>query len=83
MIMRRLCRRMGFELPVVDANALLSNTGALQAEAKKAVDCLHKYGVMILKDPRVDERENDVDTAKLEIPGLDGEVLRVALEDIL
>jgi len=47
------------EAPVIDAAAFLDNTETREEECKKAAESLHKYGILILKDPRVDEKDND------------------------
>jgi isopenicillin N synthase-like dioxygenase len=46
-------------IPSIDASLLLSNHPKKLEECRKAVEILHQTGVMILKDPRVDEKEND------------------------
>ena len=56
---RRLARRFSLNLPVIDAAALLSKSPKMAEECRKAVDCMHKTGVMILRDPRVNESENE------------------------
>lgn len=42
------------DLPVVNTHNFENNL----AECKKAVECFEKYGVMIVKDPRVEESSN-------------------------
>jgi isopenicillin N synthase-like dioxygenase len=58
-MMRGLFRRFSLNIPSIDASLLLSNHPKKYDECKKAVDILHKTGIMILKDPRVNETEND------------------------
>lgn len=60
--MRRIVRRYSstpFNIPTIDASILISNHPSKHEECRKAVDILHKTGIMILKDPRVDEQENE------------------------
>ena len=59
MITKRLLRNFCLQLPVIDAAALLSKSPRMVDECRKAVDCMHKTGVMVLRDPRVDDRENE------------------------
>lgn len=54
------------DLPVIDLEPFLRrNEGeeykeAMLAEAKKAADALHRFGVLCVRDPRATEAENDV-----------------------
>lgn len=59
MMMRRVLRKFSsIDIPVINAEYLLNNHPKKVEESKKAVDILHKTGIMILKDPRVNEDEN-------------------------
>lgn len=42
------------DIPIVNTNDFVNNL----FECKKAVECFEKYGVMIVKDPTVDQRKN-------------------------
>ena len=58
----RLVRKMSnsnFTVPIIDASKLLSNSPAMIQECKKAVEIMHKTGIMILRDPRVNDQENE------------------------
>eukprot|EP01038_Epipyxis_sp_PR26KG_P005987 gene5987-8244_t len=50
-------------LPIIDVKKLLnkndSNENEFQLECKKVAECLHKYGIIVLRDPRVTEVDND------------------------
>lgn len=59
MIARHLARKFSLHLPVVDAALLLSKSPKMVDECRKAVDCMHKTGVMVLRDSRVDDSENE------------------------
>jgi isopenicillin N synthase-like dioxygenase len=50
---------MALELPSVDAQKFLEKAEGWEEEAKKAADCLHNYGVVVLKDARVNEKDNE------------------------
>jgi hypothetical protein len=45
------------ELPVIDLGKFLSEKSA--SEIKNATDSLYKYGVMVVKDPRVPSNYNE------------------------
>jgi hypothetical protein len=53
------------DLPVIDLDCWLRRnespamTAAAAVEAKKVAETLHSYGIMIVKDPRVSEKDND------------------------
>jgi len=60
MFIARAVRRFStFNVPITNAEYLLSNDPRMVEECKRAVEFMHKTGVMILKDPRVDEKDND------------------------
>eukprot|EP00475_Leptophrys_vorax_P029501 TRINITY_DN433_c0_g1_i1.p1 TRINITY_DN433_c0_g1~~TRINITY_DN433_c0_g1_i1.p1 ORF type:complete len:356 (+),score=109.30 TRINITY_DN433_c0_g1_i1:91-1158(+) len=49
------------ELPVIDLEKFLEgDRTAADEDCKVVVDCLHKYGILLVKDPRVAESENEV-----------------------
>ena len=52
------------DIPVIDlATYMNSQSGAEDPEVKKLCDsvaeCLHKYGILIVRDPRVNDKDND------------------------
>lgn len=50
------------EIPVIDLSLYLtkdSDKTKLQAEAEKVAFCLHNYGILVVKDPRVSEEDNN------------------------
>jgi isopenicillin N synthase-like dioxygenase len=48
------------EIPIIDVEAYLNKTpGLYEIECKKVADCLHKYGILVFKDPRANEQENN------------------------
>lgn len=49
-----------FELPVIDAGALLFDREDKQKMCELALESMHKYGVLVIKDPRIDEKKNQV-----------------------
>jgi hypothetical protein len=51
---------INFELPVIDAGALLFDREDKQKMCELALESMHKYGVMVIKDPRIDEKKNQV-----------------------
>lgn len=56
---------MSGELPIVDLNAFLNRDKGGEAETKARMECnrvaeaLHKYGILIARDPRVTEEDNN------------------------
>lgn len=50
------------DLPLIDAALFLkdASSDAAKGECKKVADALHKYGCLLVKDPRVNEKDNDV-----------------------
>lgn len=47
------------EAPVIDVAAFLNNTETCLEECKKVAESLHKYGILVFKDPRVNHSDND------------------------
>lgn len=52
------------DLPTIDVNAFLQcKDGPLSERAHreclKVVQCLHKFGILMIRDPRVNEKDND------------------------
>ena len=52
-------------MPVIDLNAYLSTaedgspTEAALRECKKVAECFHRFGIILIKDPRVDMQDNE------------------------
>ena len=51
-------RFSALKVPVVDVKPFLSNPDSAKAECKVVADALHKYGCLVIKDPRVNQNEN-------------------------
>lgn len=52
------------DIPVIDLGQYLSNASgandpAVVEQCKLVAECLHKYGILIIKDPRVDDKDNN------------------------
>jgi isopenicillin N synthase-like dioxygenase len=47
------------DAPIINVAAFLNDTEEKEAECKKVADSLHKYGILILNDPRIEEKDND------------------------
>ena len=53
------------QLPVIDFNLFLNRDKDAKSredyveECKRAADALHRYGVCVVRDPRVDQKHND------------------------
>ncbi|CAI2373022.1 unnamed protein product [Moneuplotes crassus] len=47
------------EAPVINVAAFLDNTEEKEEECKKVLQSLKDYGILIMKDPRIDEKDNE------------------------
>ena len=47
------------DLPIIDVAAYLEKRPGWEAECEKVVRCLQLYGILIVKDPRVEESRNE------------------------
>ena len=47
------------EIPTIDVEAYLKESEQGRVECLKVAECLHKYGILIIRDPRVNEEHND------------------------
>ena len=54
------------DIPIVDLKTYLNDAAnpeemsdAAKLECKKVAECLHKYGMLLIRDPRVDMKDND------------------------
>jgi hypothetical protein len=46
-------------VPIIDVEKFLEKLPGWEEECQKVADCLHKYGILIFKDPRANEKENE------------------------
>ena len=58
-LFKPVVRSFSSYLPVVDAGLMLSKSPKAVEECRKAVDVLHKTGLICFKDPRINEQENE------------------------
>ena len=50
------------DVPVIDLNKYMgqdSNSEEVQGLCKQVIESLHKYGILIIRDPRAQEQDND------------------------
>lgn len=47
------------DIPIIDAQKYLAKEEGWEEECKKVAYSFHKYGIVKLKDPRVDEQDNN------------------------
>lgn len=48
------------EVPVIDVSAYLSQTpGAWEEQCRLVAQSLHQFGILIWRDPRVQEQDNE------------------------
>ena len=55
----RRCSSSAISVPIVDVSTFLSGKGNSSQECKTVAEALHKYGCLIIKDPRVNVQENN------------------------
>jgi isopenicillin N synthase-like dioxygenase len=47
-------------VPIIDVQAYLDKTpGKWEQECKKVAESLHQFGILIFKDPRINDQDND------------------------
>lgn len=46
-------------VPIVDVQPFLTETGNYAQDCKTVAEALHKYGCLIIKDPRVNVQQNN------------------------
>lgn len=61
--MIRTCTKLVFsnssiKVPVVDVRAFLTDSPSSKADCKVVAEALHKYGCLVINDPRVKQSEN-------------------------
>lgn len=47
------------EIPVIDVQTYLMRLPGWEIECKKVAFCLHNYGILVFRDPRAKEEENE------------------------
>ena len=47
------------EMPIIDVKTYLEKLPGWEDECKKVAHCLHKYGILVFRDPRAKESDND------------------------
>lgn len=55
-------KKTNFDVPIIDLNYFFNcavDPISYQAECKKVAQALHQFGLVIIKDPRVSEADND------------------------
>ena len=46
------------KVPIVDVKPFLSDAPSSKTDCKQVAEALHKYGCLVIKDPRVDQSHN-------------------------
>jgi hypothetical protein len=46
-------------MPVIDVHTFLERLPGWELECKKVAHCLHQYGILVFRDPRAKEQENE------------------------
>lgn len=47
------------KVPVIDVKGFLTESPSAKSDCKQVAEALHKYGCLVIKDPRVNQAEND------------------------
>lgn len=47
------------KVPVIDVTAFLTESPSAKSDCKQVAEALHKYGCLVIKDPRVNQAQND------------------------
>lgn len=60
MLVRQIRRLFSKTVPVIDVEAYLKQKDSSHSDCTKVADALHEFGCLIIKDPRVNQKDNDV-----------------------
>ena len=47
------------KVPIIDVKGFLTESPSAKSDCKKVAEALHKYGCLVIKDPRVNQAQND------------------------
>lgn len=47
------------KVPVIDVQSFLTESPKAKSDCKQVAEALHKYGCLVIKDPRVNQDQND------------------------
>ena len=47
------------DIPIIDVDKYLNQKEGWEEECKKVAESFHKYGICKMRDPRVNEKDND------------------------
>ena len=47
------------KVPVIDVKGFLTESPSYKSDCKQVAEALHKYGCLVIKDPRVNQAQND------------------------
>lgn len=53
-IAQRFSSNVSLKVPIIDVKNFLTESPGYAEDCKAVADALHKFGVLIIKDPRVD-----------------------------
>lgn len=62
--MIKICQSIVFKcssikVPIIDVQSYLTGSDSAKSDCKAIAEALHKYGCLVIKDPRVNQSEND------------------------
>jgi hypothetical protein len=52
-------RCASIKVPIIDVKAFLTESPSAKSDCKQVAEALHKYGCLVIKDPRVNQAQND------------------------
>ncbi len=47
------------DVPIIEVQTFLERLPGWEKECQKVAECLHKYGILIFRDPRAKEQDNE------------------------
>jgi isopenicillin N synthase-like dioxygenase len=54
-----ICQCASIKVPIIDVKAFLTESPSAKSDCKQVAEALHKYGCLVIKDPRVNQAQND------------------------
>ncbi len=54
-----LFRCGAIKVPIIDVKSFLTESPSAKSDCKQVAEALHKYGCLVIKDPRVNQAQND------------------------
>ena len=60
-VLRRLTQKCSsLKVPIVDVSGFLKESAGYENDCKTVAESLHKFGCLVIKDPRVQQEQNNI-----------------------